>query len=92
MSILKRLVLDVLKPHLPNGLDFAKTLADLEPGYHVKYEVIEVDSQTESVVITIEGDDIKFDLINEAIKSMGGSLHSVDEIEIINQKPVDETV
>lgn len=91
MSTLKRLVLDVLKPHLPSGLDFTKTLADLEPGYHVKYEVVEVDTQTESVIITIEGEDIKFDLVNEAIKSMGGSLHSVDEIEIINQKSADET-
>ena len=85
MSILKRLVLDVLKPHLPHGLEFTRTLADLEPGYRVKYKVVEVDTQTESVVITIEGDDIKFDLVNEAIRGMGGSLHSVDEIEIVNQ-------
>jgi len=84
MSTLRRLVLDVLKPHLPHGLEFTQTLADLEPGYRIKYKVEEVDSQTESVIITIEGDDIRFDLINETIISMGGSVHSVDEIEVVN--------
>jgi hypothetical protein len=28
MSSIKRIVLDVLKPHQPNALDFASTIAD----------------------------------------------------------------
>lgn len=84
MSSLKRIVLDVLKPHQPSGLDFTRSLADLSPGYQVKYKVDEIDEKTESVIITITGNEIDFDLVQEAITNMGGSLHSVDEIEISN--------
>ena len=40
---------------------------------------------TETVIITMEGEDLKFDLIRDTVKEMGGSLHSVDEIEIVNK-------
>ena len=85
MSLLKRIVLDVLKPHQPHGIEFSQALAELEPGYRVNYKVIEVDDMTETVIITMEGEDLKFDLIRDTVKEMGGSLHSVDEIEIVNK-------
>lgn len=85
MSQIKRIVLDVLKPHMPRGIEFSEAIAQLEPGYRVTYKVLEVDDKTETVIITIEGDDIKFKPIQEAVKEMGGSLHSVDEIELVNE-------
>jgi len=84
VSSIKRIVLDVLKPHQPQGIDFAKTLAELSVGYQVIYAVDEVDEKTESVIIEIKGDNIDLDPIKDAIHAMGGSLHSVDEIEIHN--------
>ena len=32
MPLLKRIVLHVLKPHVPNAMDFAKAIAELSPG------------------------------------------------------------
>jgi len=84
MTTLHRLVLDVLKPHLPTGLDFARNLAELAPGYRIKYKVEEVDEKTETVTIVIEGEDIDYDAVKDAITSMGASLHSVDEVEVSN--------
>ncbi|MDH5230696.1 MAG: DUF211 domain-containing protein [Gammaproteobacteria bacterium] len=84
MASLTRLVLDVLKPHQPSGLEFTRQLAELQPGYRVKYEVVEVDEKTESVVITIEAENIDFEQFNDAISRLGGSLHSVDEVEFNN--------
>ena len=77
-----RLVLDVLKPHLPNALDFATTLAELDTGYQVRITVTEVDKKTESTIIVIEGEDINYDNIKSEIEKMGASLHSIDEVEV----------
>ncbi|MDP1559402.1 MAG: DUF211 domain-containing protein [Nitrosomonas sp.] len=89
MVKVKRLILDVLKPHQPNGLEFAISLAEKSPDCYIKFSVAEVDEQTETVVLTIQGEDIQFDVIAEAISTMGGTVHSIDEVEVIgNHGPV----
>lgn len=82
MTKTRKLVLDVLKPHQPNALDFSSTLADLGADYHVKLTVTEVDKITESTIVTIEGADINFENIKTAIEKMGASIHSIDEVEV----------
>jgi uncharacterized protein len=87
MAIVKRILLDVLKPHQPGALEFSQTLADLDPGYRVNLRVEEVDENTESVIVVIEGEDIRFEEIGQAIKKMGGTIHSVDEVEAEGSPP-----
>lgn len=82
MSRIRKLVLDVLKPHQPNALEFSTTLADLGPDYRVKLTVLEVDEKTETISLQIEGGNIHFDTISEAIKRLGASVHSIDEVEV----------
>ena len=82
MTKTRRLVLDVLKPHQPNALDFSSALADLGADYRVKLTVTEVDKKTESTIVTIEGADINFENIKNAIEKMGASVHSIDEVEV----------
>lgn len=82
MTKTRRLVLDVLKPHQPNALDFSSTLADLGGDYRVKLTVTEVDKKTESTIVIIEGADINFESIQTAIEKMGASVHSIDEVEV----------
>lgn len=82
MIYVKRIVLDVLKPHQPNGLEFTSAIAEQSPGARVKLTVIEVDEQTETVVIDIEGQDLRYNEITEAISNMGGTVHSIDEVEV----------
>jgi len=82
MVLVKRIVLDVLKPHLPNGLEFAKAIAEHGADYRVTFTVQAVDEKTETVQIVIEGKDIDFDAITETIANLGGSLHSIDEVEV----------
>lgn len=76
----ERLVLDILKPHEPNALEFARAIA--AHGYRVQLGVEEMDEKTESVVLVIEGRNIDFDLIRTTINELGGSLHSIDEVEV----------
>lgn len=82
MIYVKRIVLDVLKPHQPNGLEFTSAIAEQSPGTLVKLTVIEVDEKTETVVIVIEGQDLRYNAITEAISNMGGTVHSIDEVEV----------
>ena len=84
MSSLKRIVLDVLKPHHPNALDFASAIADENSGCRVTVTVTEVDEKTESTVVVIEGDDIPYQEIVGIITRLGGSVHSIDEVEVSN--------
>lgn len=87
MTKTRRLVLDVLKPHQPNALDFSSALANLGADYHIKLTVTEVDKKTESTIVTIEGADIHFDDIKAAIEKMGASVHSIDEVEVYGAEP-----
>ena len=82
MAKVKRIVLDVLKPHQPTALEFAKAIADQGIGCKVNLTVEAVDEKTESVILMIEGEDILFDAIVDTIKNLGGSLHSIDAVEV----------
>lgn len=81
MIRVRRLVLDILKPHKPNCLDFGKAVANLGP-YTVTLTVIEKDDQTETVQAVIEGINVDFERIQNVIAELGASLHSIDEVEV----------
>ncbi len=82
MSNLKRIVLDVLKPHQPNGLEFSRSLSDALGGCRVRLKVEEMDEKTESVTLEITGDNVDFEAVSAKIADMGGSIHSIDEVEV----------
>lgn len=82
MAKIRRIVLDVLKPHQPNAIDFATSLAKLATDCRVKLTVSEVDKMTESIILEVEGSDLQFEDLNEKIKKMGASVHSIDEVEV----------
>ncbi len=82
MAIVTHVVLDVLKPHQPNVLDFASQLADLGENYSVNLVVQEVDDRTHSIILKISGDHLDFDAITQHIEAMGGSVHSIDEVDV----------
>lgn len=82
MIKVKKLVLDVLKPHQPNALDFASALADHEDEIKVTLTVVEVDEKTESIIVEIEGNHIHFDQLTERIKELGASVHSIDMVQV----------
>jgi hypothetical protein len=82
MTSIRRVVLDVLKPHQPNVLEFAKVLAEQYPGCNIQITVTEMDDKTETTLVDIEGDDIPYDGIVDAIQSLGASVHSIDQVEV----------
>lgn len=87
MAKTRRVVLDVLKPHKPDALEFSSALAEQGADYRVKLTVTELDKNTESTVVTIEGKDIDFHGIKAAIERMGATIHSIDEVEVHGAGP-----
>jgi len=87
MSKLRRIILDVLKPHQPGGLEFSGGLADHLDDCRVRLKVEERDEKTESVTVEVTGADIDFEAVAAKIAEMGGSIHSVDEVEVDPEAP-----
>lgn len=85
MVLVKKIVLDVLKPHYPNALEFSKSIAEVGNDYRVHLTVSEMDEKTETLQIVIEGESINLEAIESVISGMGGSLHSIDEVEVKNE-------
>lgn len=91
MVHITRIVLDVLKPHSPNALEFTRAIAEKMPGCRIKLTVTAMDEKTETVVLIAEGENVLFQIISEVIGSLGGSIHSIDEVEVKNGPPDVET-
>lgn len=89
MIAIRRLVLDILKPHHPSILELSKSLASQGP-YRVGVNVVEMDDQTQTLEVWIEGPDIDFERIQQAITEFGASLHGVDQVEV-ESKPDQDT-
>jgi len=80
LSELKRLVLDVLKPHQPSILELTRRLAAPKGITGVTCTLEEVDRETESVKITIEGLNIEYETIDEIVQECGAVIHSIDSV------------
>lgn len=80
MSEIKRLVLDVLKPHNPSMLELSERLSALNGVVGVNCCLDEVDQATESIKITIEGNNIDFAKVKKAIIECGAVIHSIDSV------------
>lgn len=89
MVSVKRIVLDVLKPHQPNALEFSQAIAEIGIDYHVCLTVLEMDENTETLEIDVQANAIDFEAVQATITSMGGSLHSIDVVEVVNEADTD---
>lgn len=80
MTELKRLVLDVLKPHKPSLVELTQRLSSLKGIDGVNCSLDEVDQETETVKVTIEGTSIAYDAVEAILRELGAVIHSVDEV------------
>lgn len=84
-----RIVLDILKPHEPIIPTFAKYLSEINGVEGVNITLLEIDKETENIKVTMQGDDLDYDVITQAIEEYGGSIHSVDEV-VAGKKIIEE--
>ncbi|MDY6789124.1 MAG: DUF211 domain-containing protein [Candidatus Nanohaloarchaea archaeon] len=79
MARIRRIVLDVLKPHEPKMLEMAEKISELNSVDSINATLYEVDESVENVKLTIQADNIDFGEVVSQIEELGGSIHSVDE-------------
>jgi hypothetical protein len=80
MGTLRRIVLDVLKPHEPSLLEFTDRVDTVECVDAVTSSLIELDREVQNVKLTVEGEDLDYAAIEDAVDGLGGSVHSVDQV------------
>jgi hypothetical protein len=79
-ATITKLVLDVLKPHQPSIVEFAVALTKVKGVERVDSSVVEVDAETETIKVVVEGKDLEVEAIAEKIRDLGGVVHSVDAV------------
>jgi len=80
MAPVRRLVLDVLKPHDPTTVDLARRVAEGEGVDGVNAVVVDVDRDVETIKLTIEGDGIEYGAVESVVDAQGASVHSIDQV------------
>lgn len=78
MTDVRRLVLDVLKPHRPSLIELSQRLSALRGVEGVSCTLEEVDQETESIKVTLEGPAIHYESVEAALREVGAVIHSVD--------------
>ena len=89
MTTIKRIILDVLKPHAPSIIEVAERLSCLEGITGVNISLEEVDAETDSIKITIEGSNINYSKVKKEISDCGAVIHSIDGVSA-GMKIIDE--
>jgi len=79
-KMIKRLVLDVLKPHNPSVVELSEALSHLDGIEAVNVITYEIDQQVENVKIILAGSSIEFESIKKKLEELGATIHSVDEV------------
>ncbi|ELZ24482.1 hypothetical protein C477_00935 [Haloterrigena salina JCM 13891] len=77
---IRRLVLDVMKPQEPNILELATVASDCSGVDAVNVVLVETDREVQNLKLTVEGDDIDADALEQAITDLGGTIHSIDQV------------
>ncbi len=77
---IRRIVLDVLKPHSPRLTDLALMISRDERVEGVNITLKEVDQNTESITVTLEGNNISYESIKEILQEAGAVIHSIDQV------------
>jgi len=90
MNVIRRLVLDILKPHEPSITDFAEQTNEINGVEGVNATLIEIDEDVQNIKLTVEGEGIDEQKVTENVEDLGGSIHSIDQI-VCGDKMVEET-
>lgn len=78
---IRRLVLDVDKAVIrPSLIDLAAAIERVEGVQGVNVTVTEIDIETVGSEVTVEGENINYSALVEAIESTGAVVHSIDQL------------
>ena len=80
MTVIRQLVIDVLKPHEPSMLSVAQEITEIDSVGGVNAVLLEMDEEVRNIKFTIEGENIDYDAVSKVIEDTGAQVHSVDQV------------
>ena len=80
MVAVRRLVIDVLKPHEPPLIEFTERVTTLDSVAAATASLVELDQEVQTVKLTVEGNTVSFEAVEDTVEELGGTVHSVDEV------------
>ena len=80
MADLRRIVIDVLKPHDPPIVQFTERIAGAASVEGVSVSLVELDQDVQNVKLTVEGEAVDYESVEASIEELGATVHSVDEV------------
>ena len=83
---LKIIVLDILKPHKPDIIEFGVAVEKINGVKCLNLSVYAIDEKTESIKVALEGKSLDMKKIKKAIEDMGAVVHSIDKAVIGESK------
>lgn len=78
--MIRRLILDVLKPHKPSVVEVSEALSHLSGVEGVNIIINEIDQQVENAKIIVAGISIDYEEIRSKLQEFGATIHSIDEV------------
>ena len=78
--MIRRLILDVLKPHKPNVVELSEALSHLEGVDGVNIIINEMDQKVENAKVIIAGASISFEDIKQKLEEWGATIHAINEV------------
>ncbi|MCS7102839.1 MAG: DUF211 domain-containing protein [Candidatus Korarchaeum sp.] len=85
-TFIRKLVLDVVKPHDPDIIEIADAVSKLKGVKRVDIEVRDYDTNIERLKLVIEGDDLDEDDILELVRYYGGNVASIDGVTVESEE------
>ena len=78
--MIRRLILDVLKPHKPNVVEVSEALSHLGGVEGVNIIINEIDQKVENAKVIVVGSSISFEEIQKKLEELGATVHSIDQV------------
>ena len=86
---IRRLVLDVMKPHKPDIIQLTQHVSGLKGIIGVNSVLIEMDQETENIKMTLMGDNIPYKKVKKVLEEHGATVHSIDMVAT-GERVIDE--
>ena len=80
MVAVRRVVLDVLKPHEPPLPAFTERITGVESVAGTTVSLVEQDKEVQTVKVTLEGESVAYDDVEATVEELGATVHSIDEV------------
>ena len=80
--MIRRVVLDVLKPHEPGMVELTTGMLERMDIEGVTATLVEMDENVRTVRVVIEGEELDLEQITSVINDLGASIHSIDQVSV----------